>query len=749
MKSAEILQITIGGMTCAACVRRVENSLRELPGVIDVAVNLATAQATITHQESWAGSDALKKMIEDEGYRYLGIADAGQVDPAGLAREEEIGDLKRKVAVGAILSVIIFFGTMQHWFPFLAFVPRGAMLWAMFILTGPVVFWVGDRFIVGALKAARRKTTDMNTLVSVGALSAYLYSSLAVFSPRFFAAADLEAHVYFDGAAIIVTLILLGRLLEAGARGKTSLAIGRLVGLSPKTARVAVEGQEREVLLDDLAAGDVLVVRPGEKIAADGIVVSGSSLVDESMLTGEPIPVAKQPGAAVFAGTINKSGSFNFRATRVGAATTLAEIIRLVAAAQGSKAPIQRLADRAASVFVPVVFMIAVVALLVWYFIAGATFSRALLNFISVLVIACPCALGLATPTAIMVGTGVGAKRGILIRGGEILEKVHRLTMVVFDKTGTLTKGRPEVTDLVCAPGYDEQRLIQIAVSVESRSEHPLAAAIVEYGQARGVLPQAVDGFEAVSGRGAGARIDGEEYLVGSKSFLIASGVAVNDLEEAATRLLLEGKTGVFVAGGGSALGLFALTDTEKESAPEAIRRLKMIGLKLMMVTGDNQATAAAIAGRLGIEEVMAEVLPADKENVVRRLQERGEVVAMVGDGINDAPALARADIGIAIGAGTDVAIEASGITLMTEDLRAVAHAISLSRRTMKAIYQNLFFASIYNIIGIPIAAGALYPLFGLQLTPELAALAMAMSSVSVVGNSLRLWKLGDRYWID
>lgn len=750
MKSSEIIHVAIGGMTCAACVRRVEKALQELPGVTEVAVNLTTARATITHEESWAGLEALKELVEATGYRYLGIPDLAQGDPASLAREEEIRDLKRKVAVGAILSVIIFFGTMQHWFSFLMAIPREAMLWVMFFLTTPVVFWVGDRFISGALKAARRKTTDMNTLVAVGALSAYLYSALATFYPRFFAAADLEAHVYFDGAAIIVTLILLGRLLEAGAKGKTSLAIQRLVGLSPKTASILVDGDEKDIPLAELAVGDVVVLRPGEKIAADGEVVSGSSLVDESMLTGEPVPVAKEKGGLVFAGTINKSGSFYFRAAKVGAATTLAEIIRLVEAAQGSKAPIQRLADRVASVFVPIVFLIAIGAFLIWYYVpAEANFSRALLNFVSVLVIACPCALGLATPTAIMVGTGVGAKRGILIRGGEILEKAHRLTAVVFDKTGTLTRGRPEVTDLVCAPWVDEARLLTAALSLEARSEHPLAAAIMEYGRARGIRPGEVEGFEAISGRGARAQIDGESCLAGNMSFLKQEGMALNGLEAAAERFAKEAKTCVFIAGKDGALGLFALSDREKDSALEAIERLKAMGLKLLMITGDNQATAAAMAERLGIDEVMAEVLPADKEKAIRQLQERGEVVAMVGDGINDAPALARADIGIAIGAGTDVAIEASGITLMTDDLRAVAGSISLSRRTMKAIYQNLFFASIYNIIGIPVAAGVLYPFFGLLLTPEFAALAMAMSSVSVVGNSLRLWKLGDRYWLD
>ncbi|MBA4395963.1 MAG: copper-translocating P-type ATPase [Syntrophus sp. (in: bacteria)] len=732
-------------MTCAACVRRVETALRDVQGVTDAAVNLATAKATITHHEAWGGEAALRQVVIDQGYAYLGVADAGAEDPIRAEREKEYKDLKRRFIAGAVLSVPIFLGSMQHWFPFLMGIPRQPLLILVFILTTPVVFWVGSRFLIGAFKAAKQKTTDMNTLVAVGALSAYLYSALATFWPRFFTVADLAPHVYYDGAAIIVTLVILGRMLEAKAKGKTGAAIQRLMGLKPKTARVMRGDQEVDIAIESVRKGDLIRVRPGEKIPTDGIVVSGSSTVDESMLTGESMPAVKESGQDVFAATMNRTGSFTFRATKIGAETALAQIIRLVEEAQGSKAPIQRLADRVAAVFVPVVFAIAILTFVVWYYVVpDQTFSRALLNFVSVLVIACPCALGLATPTAVMVGAGLGAENGILIKGGESLENASKLTMVVFDKTGTLTKGTPEVTDILTAPGMSQERVLQAALSLEVLSEHPLAQAIAEKARRENMTPLPAERFEAVSGLGARAMVGGRLHLLGNLRFMEAAGVEMNGLDQAATRLSAEGKSCVFIAENNQATGVLGLLDVPKDTAAEALADLKKMGLKVAMISGDHTLTARSVGAMLGIDQVLAEVLPGDKASEIKRLQSQGQVVAMVGDGINDAPALTAADIGIAIAAGTDVAIEASDITLMNNDLRSVAAAIRLSFATMKVIRQNLFWAFIYNIIGIPIAAGVLYPFGGILLNPEFAAAAMALSSVSVVSNSLRLrrnWK--------
>jgi P-type Cu+ transporter len=737
--------VSVGGMTCAACVRRVETALKDVPGVTDVAVNLATARATLTHDEAWAGIDAVQRVIIDQGYDYLGIPDENREDPITAARKKQVRDLTIRFAVGMFLSVFIFMGSMQHWFPFLTSISRQGMLVVLFVMTTPVVFWVGSRFFTGALKAARQMTTDMNTLVAVGALSAYLYSVLATFYPRFFTSADIIPHVYYDGAAMIVTLIILGRLLEAKATGNTSSAIRKLISLKPKTARVIRSDQVLDVVIEAVVPGDLIIVRPGEKIPTDGLVVSGASSIDESMLTGESLPVAKAAGDNVFAATLNKTGSFTFQATRVGSETALARIIQLVEQAQGSKAPIQRMADRVASIFVPVVFAIAFVTFLVWYYVVpDHVFSRALLNFISVLVIACPCALGLATPTAVMVGTGLGAENGILIKGGESLENAYKLTTVVFDKTGTLTKGEPEVTDILPVAGMTREDLLVIAMAIENASEHPLAAAIVAKGRSEGLSAVPSENFQAHSGLGAKALVAGQSYLLGNLRLMREEGIPLNDFELAADRLAHEGKTCVFIAKKGVVIGLMALSDTVKASAKRAVAELKSMGLAVSMITGDNTSTAKTIGDSLGIDRVMADVLPGDKAKEIKRLRDEGAIVAMVGDGINDAPALAAADIGIAVGTGTDVAIEASDITLMSDDLGAVPKAIRLSFETMKVIRQNLFWAFIYNILGIPVAAGVLYPVFGVLLNPEFAAAAMALSSVSVVTNSLRLrrnWK--------
>ena len=738
------ITISVGAMTCAACVRRVENALNSVPGVIDASVNLATGRATIIHGSRWGGITALEKVITEQGYDFLGELQDNLADPIEASRARELKELKLKVTCGAVLSIIIFFGSMQHWFSFLQGIPHQIMLYAMFILTAPAVFWVGSRFFVGAIKAALQKTSDMNTLVAVGALAAYVYSAAATFFPHFFMTAGVMPHVYYDGAAMIVTLILVGRLLEAKAKGKTSTAIKKLMGLKPKTAHLIRKDQELEVAVEEVQIGDTLLVKPGERIPVDGVILAGQSTIDESMLTGESMPVTKETGQKVFAATMNKTGSFTFRATGVGTETALAQIIRLVEEAQGSKAPIQRLADRVASVFVPTVFVIAFVTFAIWYFLpAQSNFSRALINFVSVLVIACPCALGLATPTAIMVGTGLGAQSGILIKGGEALEKIHKLSVVIFDKTGTLTRGEPVVTDLIAAKGFDSIQVLAYAAALEKNSEHPLAQAILQRAQTDGIVVAAVEKFTVASGLGAKALLENKSCLIGNRFFMKSEGVPIDALDEPAAKLAREGKTVVYAALEKTAIGLIALADVPKNSAKPAIESLKRRKLKVMMVTGDNAGTANAIAGQLGIDQVLADVLPGNKADEIRKLQKAGEVVAMVGDGINDAPALAAADVGIAIGAGTDVAIEASDITLIRDDLLGVPEAISLSQATMRVIKQNLFWAFFYNVIGIPIAAGALYPFFGILLNPEFAAAAMALSSVSVVSNSLRL----NRVW--
>jgi Cu+-exporting ATPase len=738
--------ISVGGMHCAACVRRVENVLKAVPGVEDSSVNLAAAKAQITHQgpPDLAG---IKQALDDAGYQYLGVVSELQEDPIEEARRAELRELKIRLVVGFVLSVLIHAGSMPHLFPFFHAVPHFWLLFALFLMTTAVVFWVGSRFFIGAYKAAKQRTSDMNTLVAVGALSAYLYSTAVMFFPKFFESAGAQPYVYFDGAAMIVTLILLGRFLEARAKGKTSAAIKKLMGLKPKTARVVKGGAETDIPVELVTKGDVILVRPGEKIPTDGVVLSGTSVVDESMLTGESIPVAKEPGSEVFAAAMNKTGSFKFEATKVGAETALAQIIRLVEEAQGSKAPIQRLADKVASVFVPSVFAIAIVTFLIWYFLAPeSTFSRALLNFVSVLIIACPCAMGLATPTAVMVGTGMGAEKGILIKGGESLEKAYKLTTIVFDKTGTLTKGEPVVTDVVPATEIEPQDVLKLALSIESVSEHPLAQAIVDEGRRDGVQPVPVENFTALSGMGVQGNIEGKRVFLGNLRLMQQQSMSMNGLDADAKKLSDEGKTTVFIAEEDKIIGVIGLSDVPRESAAEAVLTLKKMGLKTAMITGDNEKTARAIAQSVGIDEVLAEVLPADKANEIRRLQAEGQVVAMVGDGINDAPALTAAEIGIAIGAGTDVAIEAADITLIKNDLKLVPAAIRLSFETMKVIKQNLFWAFFYNVLGIPIAAGVLYPFFGIFLNPVFAAAAMAMSSVSVVSNSLRLrWSLASK----
>lgn len=734
--------ISVGGMSCAVCVRRVEQTLAAMPGVNNVAVNLATEKAFLEFDSSKVTIEDFKSTIEEAGYEFRGADSDELVDIEKEAREREFAGLKKRFIGAAVLAAVIMMGSMQDMFPILRDIPSQTMFYILFILTIPVLFWSGAPFFTNAWKAAKHKTTDMNTLVAVGTASAFIYSTLATFLPGLFSGAGLEVHVYFDSAAMIISLILLGKLLEARAKGRTSEAIKKLMELKPRTARVIKEGREIDLPVEMVKPGDLVIVRPGEKIPVDGLVEEGRSTVDESMLTGESMPVEKQAGSEVIGATINKTGAFKFKATRVGAESALAQIIKLVEDAQGSKAPIQRAADRVASVFVPVVMSLAVITFLVWY-IAGPqpSLTMAFLSFVSVMIIACPCAMGLATPTGIMVGTGKGAEYGVLIKGGESLETAHKISAVVFDKTGTLTRGKPQVTDVVALDSMPEEQLLALAGAAEKGSEHPLGEAVVLEAESRRLDLPAPEDFNAIPGRGVKARINGVDVLLGSARLLAEHGIQVGDSEKISLDLADQGKTPVFVSVNNRASGVIAIADTLKANSTEVVKKLKQMGIKVIMLTGDHRRTAEAIGKQVGADQVLSEVLPGEKAEQINLLQNQGRVVAMVGDGINDAPALARADIGIAIGSGTDVAMEASDITLIRDDLDGVITAIELSRRTMRTIKQNLFWAFIYNSIGIPVAAGVLYPFFGILLSPVIASAAMAMSSVSVVSNSLRLKK--------
>jgi len=735
------LMVSVGGMTCAACVRRVEKALEAVGGVDEASVNLATNRAEVRFDAGTDNLAAIRTAITDAGYEFLGVVgDHAGDDPIEEIRRREERELIRKLVFGVILSVIIFIGSMPKLFPPVQAVPISIRLPLLFILTTPVLFWVGDRFYRGAWKALKQKTADMNTLVAVGTLSAYLYSAVVMLFPKVFLVPTAAGHVYFDGAAMIVTIVLLGRLLEARARGRASDAIRRLVDLSPKIARVIREGGEYEVPVEALVPGDVVLVRPGEKIPIDGVIITGTTAVDESMLTGESNPVQKREGDDVFGGTINRTGGVTYRVTKVGSGTMLARIIELVERAQGSKAPIQRTADKVAAVFVPVVMSIALAAFLVWYFLVpGAGFVQALLIFVSVLIISCPCAMGLATPVAVMVGTGLGVFSGVLIRGGESLERAYRVDTVVFDKTGTLTEGAPRVTDAVTAPGIRKDELLSAAATAEARSEHPLAEAIVKAAKSMEISPEEVSEVEALSGLGVRAVTDNGSLLAGSGELFSRSGIDDGGLFDDAQNYRDDGKTVVFVARDDILLGFIALRDEPKPESGAVVRELARRGIDVMMLTGDNEATAEAIARNLGVKTVIAGVLPEEKAQRLSNIQKTGKIVAMVGDGINDAPALVQADVGVAMGTGTDVAIEAADVTLMRNDLTAIVEAFDLSRMTMRTIKQNLFWAFFYNSLGIPVAAGVLYPVAGILLSPVVAASAMAMSSIFVVGNSLRL----------
>ena len=758
--AAEKISFSVGGMTCASCVANVENTLAKVPGVISASVNLASEKATVQYLAGEATMADFRRAVEGAGWSIraeIGTEEGTKVPDAVMAAtHREIRTLKTKLLfasiIGAFMLLIAISQFSGGWSWLSSILGNHYLLWA---LATPVQFWAGWQFYKGTWGALKHKRANMNTLIAVGTSAAYFYSVAAILAPGFFTAGGREANIYFDTAVIIIALILLGRFLEARAKGQASEAIKKLIGLKPKMATVIRGSEERQILVDDVMVGDLVLVRPGENVPVDGIIKDGYSSIDESMVTGESIPVEKVVGDEVIGATINKTGSFRFEAVKVGKDTILSQIIKLVEEAQGSKAPIQRLADVISAYFVPAVIVVATITFILWYFWGPApALTFALLNFIAVLIIACPCALGLATPTAIMVGTGKGAENGILIRSGEALETAHKISAIILDKTGTLTQGQPVVTDVVAARGFKEEELLMMAASAERGSEHPLGESIVN--AARGKKLPLVDAteFNAFPGHGIRAKINGQKVLLGNLKLMKEQGLSLNGLEKKAAQLSGGGKTSMFLGIDGKAAGIIAVADTLKPNSKEAVRELYRLGLEVVMLTGDNRGTAEAIARQLGIDRVLFEVLPEYKAQEIKKLQGEGKVVAMVGDGINDALALAQADVGIAIGTGTDVAMETADITLMSGDLRGVVTAISLSKRTLRTIKQNLFWAFAYNISLIPVAAGILYFVFGqsgtplgLQfflgdygfLNPMLAAFAMAVSSLTVVSNSLRL----------
>jgi Cu+-exporting ATPase len=754
------MELPITGMTCASCAATIERALQSrVPGVVSASVNFATEKAVVEVVAGTAGWKELARAVEDAGYGVVDAPPEEMEDAEAAARRAEIVDQTRKFWVGVALAVPLFLLSVGRSFGVLgAWANAGWVNWLMLALATPVQFYVGWDYYRGGWKSLRNGSANMDVLVAMGSSVAYVYS-VVVMVALVLGSTAAGRHLYFDTAALIITLIKLGKLLEAKAKGETSAAIKELMGLRPKTARVVRDGVEMDVPVDTVDVDDTVLVRPGERIPVDGVVVEGRSAVDESMLTGESMPVEKGPGDDVVGATINKEGALRFRATRVGAETALAQIVRLVQEAQGSKAPIQRLADQVSAVFVPVIIGLALLTFLVWWLGVGAGFTPALIRLVAVLVIACPCALGLATPTAVMVGTGKGAKTGVLFRSAAALERAHKLRVVVVDKTGTVTKGEPAVREVLARvpaavsgaagalPGASEEAeswLLRLAGAAERRSEHPLAAAVVREAEARGFLLAEPDAFTAVPGRGVKATVEGHAVVIGTRRLLDENGIALNGLEDEAGRMEGEARTPLWVAVDGDAVGLVAVADAVKEGSRDAVAELRARGLRVVMLTGDNRHTAEAIAREVGIDEVRAEVLPDQKAGVVKELQEGGAFTAMVGDGINDAPALVQADVGIAIGTGTDVAMEAADVTLMRGDLRSVPQALALSGATMRSIKQNLFWAFFYNVALVPVAAGVLYPFTSLpmmlrELDPILAALAMATSSVTVVGNSLRL----------
>lgn len=744
--NTQTLTLPVEGMTCASCVARVEKTLKKLDGVETASVNLATENVTLSFDPSKADLSTMAAAVEEAGYKLTlplpssDRSDAGtQTGPGEMEKESHqekaFRQLKKEFIFSAVLTapvMVVSMISMTPWFMTTVPLTMTEVNTLLFLATTAVMAGPGKRFFVVAWRLGRHFSADMNTLVAVGTGTAYLFSGIVTLFPRWLPIDNPMDHIYFDTAATIVTLILLGRMLEARAKSRTTDAIKKLIGLQPKTARVIRGRNEMDVPVRDVIQGDIVIVRPGEKVPVDGVILKGLTSIDESMITGESLPVEKTEGDKVVGGTINKNGSIEFRATAVGKETVIAHIIRLVEEAQGSKAPIQALADRIAAVFVPVVIGIAVATFLAWYFIGGLPFTAAMINFIAVLIIACPCALGLATPTAIMVGTGLGATKGILIKNAESLERAHTIQTVVLDKTGTITEGKPSVTEVLPFNGFDEKAIVRYAASVESRSEHPLAQAIVDSAKLRSINPEPIESFQSHTGIGVTAVVSGDAVAIGNAGLMKEFAIQLREAEERAEWLSSEGKTPIFVAANGKLAGVIAVADTVKQTSKQAITKLKAMGIDIVMITGDNISTAEAIAVQAGIDRVIAGVMPQDKAAHIKTLQSEGRLVAMVGDGINDAPALAQADVGIAMGGGTDVAMETADITLMSGDLLGVVGAIRLSKKTIRTIKQNLFWAFIYNVIGIPVAALGL-------LNPMYAAGAMAFSSVSVVSNSLRL----------
>ena len=734
--------IPVSGMSCAACSGKVQQSLEASPGVSGANVNLMTGTATVSYDPAATSPERLVDVIRSTGYgAELPSPDRGEEDLLATREAEraaEIRELRGKFAVSAVAAAIAMLIGMWPSARAMSETSR----WLQLAVTLPIVLWAGRHFYSRAWTAFRHHSADMNTLIAVGTGTAFAYSLVVTLAAGWFAARGVAPHVYYEAVVVIIALILLGNLLEARARSRTSDAVRRLAGLRPATARVVRGGAEREVPLADVRVGDELVVRPGETIPVDGTVLDGTSNVDESMLTGEPLPVAKAPGAPVVGATLNRNGALRIRVDRIGRDTVLSRIIRLVQQAQGSKAPIQRLADRISAIFVPVVISIAIATFVVWYDLGpDPAYLHALVAAVTVLIIACPCAMGLAVPTAVMVSTGRGAELGVLIKGGEALERSEAVDTVVFDKTGTLTQGHPAVASVTLTAGteLDEARLLTLAAAVERLSEHPLAEAIAAEADRRGLtLPQA-QAFKSQTGKGVLAIVEGRRVAAGNLSLMHDLRVSPEPLAGAAGAAATDGHTPVYVAVDGRLAGLIAIADPVKQGSRESVEGLEGMGIESVMLTGDDRRTADSVARAVGIRRVVAQVLPERKLEEIRAIQEGGHVVAMVGDGLNDAPALAQADVGIAMGSGTDVAMEAGAVTLMRGDPRGVVTALSLARRTMRVIRQNLFWAFIYNVVGIPVAAGVLYPAFGLRLTPAMAAAAMAVSSVSVVTNSLRL----------
>lgn len=742
----ETLHLQLKGMSCASCANTIEQAVESVPGVKTCNVNFGIEQASVHYNAKQTNTDQITRAVSQVGYSAVPIQDftAAADDNEQTVRQAEQQDLTRKVIIGGVLSALLIIGTIAHIGislpPILDWL---AVPWVQLLLASPVQLWVGQSFYRGAISAFRHRTADMNTLIALGTTIAYFYSIWATFDPGYFTAQGLAAEVYYEAAAVIITLTLVGRFMENRAKGETSDAIRKLMGLQAKTARVVRDGTEIDIPIAEVMVGDVIIVRPGEKIPVDGEVIAGTSAVDESMITGESIPISKQPGDDVIGATINKTGSFRFRTTRVGKDTALAQIVQLVQQAQGSKAPIQKLADQVTGWFVPGVIGVAIATFIIWFDLMG-NLTLAMITMVGVLIIACPCALGLATPTSVTVGIGKGAENGILIKGADSLELALNIQTIVLDKTGTITEGKPGVTDFVTVRGtanHNEINLLQLAGAVERNSEHPLAEAVVQYAQLQTgetSLPE-TENFEAVAGSGVQGVVNRRLVQIGTQRWMDELGIETLPLQAQKVAWEDAGKTAVFIAVDGELEGLIGIADRIKSSSPTAIRAMQRMGLEVVMLTGDNRRTADAIAQEAGIQRVFAEVRPDQKADTVKKLQAEGKVVAMVGDGINDAPALAQADVGLAIGTGTDVAIAASDITLISGDLMGIVTAIRLSRATMRNIRQNLFFAFAYNAAGIPIAAGILFPFFGWLLSPVIAGAAMAFSSVSVVTNALRL----------